>query len=345
MPEASAAADPGQGRSLSGARHVALIGPVNMDMFIRGSAPLEREALNRWIGPSEFDLLVAGSIGYTAQAFARLGDRVELHTAVGSDAFGGHIRQSLHEAGIDDRFVVSADGPTAIAVYAMLFGGQKRPMTYRLPGFEPWPDPPRVIRTGEAVPDLVHAGGLLHFPEMWHRGLAGVFSAARLAGSMTGIDPQFPLVDTPAPWLEHIGDVLGQADVLMCDEGELAMIFNAADVLGGIRAAHAAGPRVVAVKRGAQGALVSDGAGVLDQPAVPLPQEVIREAVGAGDAFDAGFLDGLIRGGSISEAARYGTATASLTLRSRGGAEGIGSRMAVEAALADVPMATLAAVA
>jgi 2-dehydro-3-deoxygluconokinase len=328
---------------MDGPGRVALVGPLNMDLFLRGSAPLEREALNAWVGPSRFDLLVAGSIGYTTQAFARLGEQVELHSAVGSDAFGVHIRATLVDAGVDDRFLVDAEGVTAIAVYVMLFGGHKRPMTYRLPGFEPWADPPPMVRPGEPPPALVHSGGLLHFPGMWRRGLAATFATARSAGVLTSIDPQFPLVDTPAPWLEHIDDVLGGSDVLLCDEGELAMIFARDDLAAGIAAAHAAGPRIVAVKRAARGAAVSDGTRIVHQPAVPVPAEAIAEAVGAGDAFDAGFLSTLIRGGSIAAAARLGTAAAALTLQARGGAEGIGSRAAVEAAVAAVPPSSTAA--
>jgi 2-dehydro-3-deoxygluconokinase len=321
------------------APRVALIGPLNMDLFIRGTAPLDRGRLNEWVGPSDVDLLVAGSIGYTAQAFVRLGDQVELHSHVGSDAFARHIRSTVEQAGIDARHLVEVDGETAIAIYVMLFGGHKRPMTYRLPTFEPWPDPAPVLRVGQPTPVLLHSGGLLHFPGMWHRGQADTFAAARAAGVRTSIDPQFPLSDMPAPWLEHIADVLAHTDVLLCDEGELGMLFATSRLEDGISAAHAAGPRLVAVKRGAHGAVVSDGSLALEQAALAIPDELVSEAVGAGDAFDAGFLDALVRGRQLADAVRFGTAAASLTLLARGGAEGIASRDAVEAQLAEVPLA------
>jgi sugar/nucleoside kinase (ribokinase family) len=317
--------------------HVSLVGPLNLDLFIRGTAPLEREVLNAWVGPSDVDLVVAGSIGYTAQVFRRLGARVELHSHVGEDAFGEHILRSIEDDGIESRFLVRRPGVTAIAIYAMLFGGHKRPMTYRLPGFEPWPADPPLVRAGESVPDLVHSGGLLHFPGMWHRGLATAFAAARHVGTRTAIDPQFPLDDCPTPWLPHIADVLAESDILLCDDGELSMIFGRADLSDGIAAAHASGPGIVAVKRGAAGSVVSDGAILLEQPAVPVPPEAVREAVGAGDAFDAGFLDALVRGHPLGAAAAFATATATLTLTGRGGAEGITGRSAVGSVLSHVP--------
>ena len=318
---------------------VVVVGPVNMDLFLRGEAPLDRAALNAWVGSPEVELLVAGSIGYTLQVFAKLGDHVEACSTVGSDAFGGHIRQELEARGVDCHRMRDADGDTAIAIYMMLFGGLKRPLAVRMPGFEPWPDPPPMLDDGGPLPALVHSGGLLHFPDMWHRGLAGVFARARAEGVLTSIDPQFPLVDTPAPWLPHVADVVQHSEVLLCDEREARMLFDVATIDDAVARAHLAGPRIVVIKRGADGALVSDAGSVFHQPAIPVDPALVREAVGAGDAFDAGFLDALVRGHDLATAARWGTASASLTLGSRGGAEGIADRAAVEARLRDVPAA------
>lgn len=325
---------PGDG---AGRPRAAVIGPVNMDLFIRGSAPLDRDALNAWVGPTETDLLVAGSVGYTIGALAGLGWSVEVCSTTGDDAFGAWIRADLEGRGIDCRHLRTAAGRTAIAMYLMLWGGHKRPMTYRLPDFEPWPDPLPPLDTLRPLPRVLHSGGLLHFPRMCHRGLGPLFQRMRANGVLTSIDPQFPLVDTPAPWLPAVGDVLAHADVLLCDEGEASNLFAVADAFAAIGPAHAAGPRIVAIKRGRAGAVVSDGEQVLDQSAADVDQSQVRDAVGAGDAFDAGFLDALADGLDVAAAARWATATASLTLAGRGGAEGITDRDAVAAALERVP--------
>jgi sugar/nucleoside kinase (ribokinase family) len=312
-----------------------------MDLFVRGSAPLDRDVLNRWVGPSQVELLVAGSIGYTVQVFAKLDWHVDVCSTVGSDAFGATIRRDLEAAGIDCRFMEQADGLTAIGIYMMLFGGHKRPLTVRFPDFEPWPDPPPALEdhgADDAPPlSLLHSGGLLHFPDMWHRGQADLFARMRRAGVMTSIDPQFPLTDTPAPWLPLIADVLSEADVLLCDEHEGTMLFQRDRVEDIVKHGLACGPRVVAVKRGAGGAVVGDRNGLVSQPAARVDQAAVREAVGAGDAFDAGFLDRLSDGADLREAARFATACAAVTLNGRGGAEAIVGRASVEAALELVP--------
>jgi sugar/nucleoside kinase (ribokinase family) len=325
-------------RAPAGKPRAVVIGPVNVDLFIRGHAPLDAGVLNSWVGPSDVDFLVAGSIGYTIQALARLGVGVEVCTTFGEDAFGRHLRRSVEEAGIDTHLSRSAPGDTAIAIYMLLFGGTKRPMTYRLPSFEPWPEPIPLDNI-EGL-SLILCGGLLHFPQMWHRSLASAFERARAAGVMTALDPQFPLTDMPAPWLPHIADVLPHVDVFLCDDGESRSIFETEDAEAALRMIVRAGPGVAAVKLGAQGALVTDGREIVMQPAVPMPVELVRESVGAGDAFDAGFLAALLKGAHVAEAARFATAVAALTLAGRGGAESIAGPHTVNAELARVPAAT-----
>jgi len=315
-----------------------VIGPVNVDLFIRGHAPLDADALNAWVGPSDVDFLVAGSIGYTIQALARLGVAVEVCTTFGEDAFGVHLRREVERAGIGTVLSRSSPGDTAIAIYMLLFGGSKRPMTYRLPSFEPWPDPiPLGAMDGLS---LLLCGGLLHFPHMWHRGLALTFERARAAGVMTALDPQFPLTDMPAPWLPHFEDVLPHVDVFLCDEGESRKIFGLDDAEAALRNVLRLGPRMAVIKLGARGALATDGRELVLQPAVDIPAEQFRESVGAGDAFDAGFLTALVKGAPLAKAARFATAVAALTLSGRGGAETIAGPQLVEAETARVPLAT-----
>lgn len=315
-----------------------VVGPVNVDLFIRGRAPLDAQILNSWVGPSEVDLMVAGSIGYTIQALQRLGVQVDVCTTFGDDAFGRYLKRAIEAVGIGTSLSRTAPGETAIAIYMLLFGGSKRPMTYRLPSFEPWPDPIPMDRF-EGL-SLVHCGGLLHFPDMWHRSLASVFERAKAAGVMTALDPQFPLTDMPAPWLPHFADVLSHVDIFLCDERESISIFGTDDPEAALKRALTLGPRLAVIKLGERGSLVGDGREIVMQPAVRIPVEQVRESVGAGDAFDAGFLTALLNGAGAAEAARFATAVAAVTLAGRGGAERIAGPDAVDSEVARVPAAT-----
>lgn len=92
---------------------------------------------------------------------------------------------------------------------------------------------------------------------------------------------------------------------------------EAADVWGldGVDAVRAAlpGPEVLVVKQGARGATVFERERVLH---VPAPRVDVVAAVGAGDAFAAGFLSATLRGLPLRDRLRHGhlMAAAALTV-------------------------------
>ena len=313
------------------------VGPLNMDLLVRGSAPADPAALAGWVGPAELELLVAGSIGYPVQALARLGCAVRVFSTVGDDAFGGQIVRELAAQGVDTSGIAVLPGVTSVAIYLLLFGGTKRPMAYRLSELDPWPAlPSQAGAAGERPgrrPDALLLAGLLHFPRMYNGAMAHVFAAARAAGVLAAFDPQFPLEPTPPPWLPHIADVLAQTDVFFCDEHEADAIFGAGSPAGAAAAALSHGCRTAVIKLGERGAIIADRDRVIEQPAVGLQ---VDETVGAGDSFDAGFLAALVRGADLVTAGREATATAACSLVRPGGAVAI-DRAGVAAMLPDVP--------
>ena len=70
----------------------------------------------------------------------------------------------------------------------------------------------------------------------------------------------------------------------------------------------AAAPFVVAITRGAAGAVASDGRETVPVPAEPVA--AVEDTTGAGDLFAAGFLLGLARERSLSDCLRLGALAA-----------------------------------
>ena len=92
------------------------------------------------------------------------------------------------------------------------------------------------------------------------------------------------------------------------------------------------GPRTVAVKTGAKGALVVDGDEVMEVPGFRV--ERVVDPVGAGDAFAAGFLAGLLEGKSIEEAVRLANACGASATTVPGDIEGLPERAEIDRFLA-----------
>jgi len=98
------------------------------------------------------------------------------------------------------------------------------------------------------------------------------------------------------------------------------------DLVGATRAFLDFGVQVVAISRGAQGALVAQGRRVVQ--ATP-PAVEIRSSVGAGDAFVAGLVWALEGGRDLAEAARWAVACGTAAALEEG--TGIGTREKFEA--------------
>jgi sugar/nucleoside kinase (ribokinase family) len=81
----------------------------------------------------------------------------------------------------------------------------------------------------------------------------------------------------------------------------------------------AAGPLVVALKLGAEGALVVRGDEALRLPASRVP---VVDSTGAGDSFDAGFIRAFLDGRPLAEMLALAVACGTLSTRAVGGVEG-----------------------
>ncbi|MCY4462247.1 MAG: PfkB family carbohydrate kinase [Albidovulum sp.] len=88
-------------------------GSLHYDILVESSRlPDLGETLpaNRWIPK------FGGKGGNQAVAAARHGSKVRLLSAVGNDPFGGMLRKSLSDTGIDDSFVLQLENPTGMSV-------------------------------------------------------------------------------------------------------------------------------------------------------------------------------------------------------------------------------------
>ena len=112
-----------------------------------------------------------------------------------------------------------------------------------------------------------------------------------------GLAPQAVTPNVP-----ELGALLGRA---VPDEPE-ALRAAAAEL-------HAQGVRLVWVRRGAAGSLLSTPEGVTELAALPAE---VRDVTGAGDAMLAAFLAALAGGLAPADAARHGHAAAALTVES-----------------------------
>ena len=102
----------------------------------------------------------------------------------------------------------------------------------------------------------------------------------------------------------EIDDQLALADLVLSSDEDESLLHGETDVARMTTRIHAAGPRLVVIKQGAEGCTVSvDGVAAK----VPAPKVArVVDATAAGDSFNAGFIAATLDGHPPAEAARFG---------------------------------------
>lgn len=302
-------------------RDVSAIGPLNIDLLITGQGPSNWDAIATWDGPSKMEMTAAGSVGYTVQDLARLGLSTQICSCLSDEPLGMFVQMALQQAGVDTGLVRMMPGTLgAIGVYMLLFGSRKRPLTYRLPTHDFWPlhfTPDEVEQLLDAR--LLHTGGYLHFEAAWHGELIDLYQQARGRGLITSLDPQFPLFALPPPWLPALEDMLPYVDIFLCDETEARSLTAESNLDAAAQCLLHTGAGIVVIKQGSAGATVYQEGRRFHQPAVVLGKVV--DTIGAGDAFDAGFLYGTLQGWPVERRALFAGIAAGFTVTGTGGSQ------------------------
>jgi sugar/nucleoside kinase (ribokinase family) len=112
-----------------------------------------------------------------------------------------------------------------------------------------------------------------------------------------------------------VDELLPGLDLFLPNEVEATAISGTATAVDALTWL-AARIHAVAVKCGADGAMAARGAARVRLPAFPV---TVADTTGAGDAFDAGFLSGMLSGADLATCVRRGNACGALTAAHIGG--------------------------
>lgn len=300
---------------------ISIIGPVNIDLIIKGQAPTTIPELNNWVGASKIFFIPAGAAGYISQNLRKLNNEIHLVTCIGDDLLGKMILDSFEKQGINTTYVQIEEGKEgAIAIFILLFGDYKRPLTFKLPTHHGWPQSfDNATKKYLLDADLLHISGFLHFPDLWTDELPNLYKIAKKKGIRTSLDPQFPLTNIEPPWIEFLKPLIREVEILMLDESEAVNITGTNSIKEAAEYFINEGVEIVAIKLGPKGVFIKDKERSLPIPAIE-PKTFI-DKIGAGDSFDAGFLYGLLKSNNIKSAALTGLFAAAKSIEGIGGTE------------------------
>ncbi|MBR0900290.1 ribokinase [Bradyrhizobium tropiciagri] len=301
---------------------VAVLGVFVVDLAFRaGNMP----AIGETIAGSGFAMGPGGKGSNQAVAAARAGASVSFISRIGSDAFGELALKTWETEGIRPRVAKSAEAPTGAAfIYVHETRGDNAIIV--VPGAAGGISPADVDAVADAIRESrVFVTQLEQPVDAARRGL----EIARAAGSVT--------VFNPAPAIKFDDDGLfALCDYVVPNETEAEGLTGIAvsDLAGARRAGDALlakGAGTALITLGERGALFHGRDRSLHVP--PFAAGKVVETAGAGDAFVGGFAAALAGGADPLEAARFGSATAGISVTRPGTAPAMPKRAEIDALL------------
>jgi sugar/nucleoside kinase (ribokinase family) len=290
-----------------------VLGDCNPDLVLRGDAvePAFGQA-ERLV--DEADLTVGGSGAIMACGAARLGLRTAIAGVVGDDEFGRFMVRALRERGVETAGLV-VDPGVRTGLSVILARDQDRAILTFTGAIA-------ALQAGAIDPALLARARHVHVSSFFlqtalARGLGPVLAEVRRRGGTTSVDPNW---DPSERWDGGLRELLGDIDVLLPNAVEAVRIAGGGDPHQAAQRLAALGP-LVAVKLGADGALAARAGATPVRVRAPVVAAV-RDAVGAGDSFDAGVLAALLDGQPLERALALGCACGALSTRAVGGTAG-----------------------
>jgi 2-dehydro-3-deoxygluconokinase len=266
-----------------------------------------------------FQLRIAGAESNFGVALRRLGVDVTWISRLGDDRFGEVVLAVLESEGLDLRFVRRDDEAPTGVFFKWRSGGRSHVVYYRRGSAASRLAPGDVPEEALADVALVHLTGITTALSDGARALVEETARrARERGITVVFDPNYRPALWRAPEEAEAAqrEVLGNVDWYLCGLEEGSRLFGAGTAEELVEALRSVGVRAAAIRVGERGALVTRGEELVPVP--PLRLTDVRDEIGAGDGFAAGFAYGLLRGWDPEACARAGNVIAAAALSGTG---------------------------
>jgi sugar/nucleoside kinase (ribokinase family) len=277
-------------------------------------------------------LTIGGCAANAAVDLAKMGVRVAISGRVGGDVFGRVVTDLLCAAGVDTTALKTS--PTADTSQTLIVNvrGEDRRFIHTFGANREF-SPADIPAELPASCKVLYVGGYLVMPGLRQEELVPVFRAARARGIKVVLDIVGP---APGEYISQLDRLLPHVDVFLPNNHEGELITGEKEPLRQAERFHRLGAGTVIVTRGGDGAvLVQQGlrlrAGVYPVPCV--------DSSGGGDAFDAGYIVGMLQGMGPEDCLRYASALGASCVRAVGTTPGVFTRAECEAFLREHELA------
>jgi sugar/nucleoside kinase (ribokinase family) len=300
---------------------VLVIGEINVDLILGGCEKFPSYGTE--VLAKDGFLTLGSASAITAVGLARLGTPVSFLGKVGVDPNGAVCLNAMESAGVDiTRVERNKNVQTGITV--SIVGSDDRALVT-------FPGSIAALKGGDVSDQLLEQFGHLHVSSYFLQSnltpaLPNIFKRAQTLGLTVSVDPGF---DPAEEWDTGLLEALVYVDLFFPNEIELSGLTGMLTPGEAVRTLDN-GRTIVVAKLGRSGCLVRNDGVSIAEPAIEVSPV---DSTGAGDSFNAGFLNAWLEGEPVRECMRSGNICGGLATRRAGGTPGQPDRSELNAAL------------
>jgi sugar/nucleoside kinase (ribokinase family) len=254
-----------------------------------------------------------GSTANVTANLATLGMRSAFAGCVGADPYGQYIVEAFGQVGVDTSdVIVDSEAFTGIVLAVIDTSGERTFIACAKGAAHAHLLPEHIRQMDFSRTRAIHTSGVCLVEEPARSAILEALAKAKRAGIPIYYDPNLRLEGDvfPQELYDAQWKAIALADTILVGEGELRLLCNPGDLQTMADQVLAEGPALVIVKRGEKGAVAfKEGIAAMHQPAFDVE---VTDTTGAGDAFDAGFIAGAIRGLDVPASLVYASAAAAI---------------------------------
>ena len=280
-------------------KRIYVLGSLNCDLTISATYLPER---GETLKGSDFLMTAGGKGANQAYACAKLGGTVKMAGAVGKDAFGDMLLESLCGVGVDISCIRRTDKSTGVAVITVIGGDNRIILSEGANGVVNEDDVQNLLRDARKG-DIFVTQLENPYPVV----LYGLRSAKKM-GLYT--------VFNPAPAREDVQEAIGYADLILPNRKELRLLTGKEDIDEGCKHLLETGAKAVIVTLGENGSLLVTENGQRKIASVRCGETL--DTTGAGDTFCGALCARLAEGETLEKAAHFASVCSGIAVTRRG---------------------------
>ena len=285
-----------------------VVGELNVDLIFNKIDSIPE--VGKEVLAKEMYLTLGSSSAIFANNLSILGSKVSFVGKVGYDSYSALVTSSLKRGGVQIDNIIKSTGEYTGITVAFSFDNDRMMVTY--------PGAMSTLKRDEISNDVLSKARHMHLSSVFLQpalkpGLVDLFRTAKSLGLTTSLDPQW---DPSEKWDIQLKSLLPYVDIFLPNKAEIMKLTSGSSIKSAIDQVRSYA-NVVVVKDGTNGAVMWDKTNLIEKPA--RFNDKVVDTIGAGDSFNAGFINAYLKRRSLEECLDVATVTGALNTTAAGG--------------------------